>query len=235
MIRRWKERRSASGTSTLTDASAAITRPTTAVDSEAEAEFRNHALPKIIEAAVVAAFSSDSFREAVASMVDPAFTRQHDKLNQLKLANLNLESLLQTRLDELPSLLQPAIDHMTSIKVPSHEKELEKLAAGQDGCLHLLEAFSEKMDGIEQQLQGFDGRMKALEEKVVNADLRSAIRFGEISNELQDRNTTLNDRLWELEREVGGKVDGQQRRIAGLGEDFGKGIRKIQEKISALE
>jgi predicted nucleic acid-binding Zn-ribbon protein len=235
MIRRWKERRSASGTSTLTDASAAITRPTTAVDSEAEAEFRNHALPKIIEAAVVAAFSSDNFREAVASMVDPAFTRQHDKLNQLKLANLNLESLLQTRLDELPSLLQPAIDHMTSIKVPSHEKELEKLAAGQDGCLHLLEAFSEKMDGIEQQLQGFDGRMKALEEKVVNADLRSAIRFGEISNELQDRNTTLNDRLWELEREVGGKVDGQQRRIVGLGEDFGKGIRKIQEKISALE
>ncbi|KAE9381915.1 hypothetical protein N431DRAFT_425484 [Stipitochalara longipes BDJ] len=235
MIRRWKERRTASGSSTLTDASAAITRPTTAADSEAEIEFRNHALPKIIEAAVVAAFSSDHFREAVASMVDPAFTRQHDKLNQLKLASLNLESMVQTRLDELPSLLQPALDHMTSIKVPGHEKELEKLAASQDGCLHLLELFGEKIGGIEEQLQGFDGRMKALEEKVVNADLRSAIRFGEISNELHDRNATLNDRLWEVEREVGGKIDGQQRRIVGFGEDFGKGMRKIQEKISDLE
>ncbi|KAN0122060.1 hypothetical protein V8E51_000386 [Hyaloscypha variabilis] len=235
MIRRWKERRTASGTSTLTDASAAITRPTTAADSEAEAEFRNHALPKIIEAAVVAAFSSDHFREAVASMVDPAFTRQHDKLNQLKLASLNLEPMVQARLDELPSLLQPAIDHMTTFKVPGNEKELEKLAAGQEGCLHLLELFGEKIGGIEEQLQGFDGRVKALEEKVVNADLRSAIRFGEISNEFQDRNTTLTDRLWELEREVGGKVDGQQRRIVGLSEDFGKGMRKIQEKISDLE
>jgi chromosome segregation ATPase len=233
MIRRWKERRAASGTTTLAESSATVSRPVTADDSWKE--YSNHALPKIMEAAVVAAFSSDNFRDAVASMVDPAFSKQHDKLNQLKLANLNLESTLQTRLDELPSLLQPAIDHMTSIKVATHDKELEKVLAGQDGCLHLLELFGEKIGGLEEQLQGFDGRMKALEEKVVNADLRSAIRFGEISNELQDRNATLNDRLWELEREVGGKVDGQQRRIVSLGEDLGKAIRKTQEKISDLE
>jgi chromosome segregation ATPase len=233
MIKRWKERRAQAHNSPLADPSSTVARPGTAADSSTE--FSNHALPKIIEAAVVAAFGSDSFREAVASMVDPAFSKQHDKLNQLKLANLNLESLLQTRLDELPSLLQPAIDHMTSIKIPTNEKELESLTAGQHGILHLLELFGERMGGLEQQLQGFDGRMKALEEKVVNADLRSAIRFGEISNEFQDRNSTLNERLWELEREVGGKIDGQQRRIVGIGEDLGKAIRKTQEKISDLE
>jgi predicted nucleic acid-binding Zn-ribbon protein len=233
MIRRWKERRAASGTTSLAETSATVTRPATG--DESWKEEINHALPKIIEAAVVAAFSSDNFREAVASMVEPAFGRQHDKLNQLRLANLNLESTIQTRLDELPALLQPAIDHMTSIQPPSNEKEFDRLKAGQDGCLHLLELFGEKMGGLEQQIQNFDGRMKALEEKVVNADLRSAIRFGEISNEFQDRNATLNDRLWELEREVGGKVDSQQRKIVGLGEDLGNAIRKTQEKISALE
>ncbi len=233
MIRRWKERRAASGTTSLAETSATVTRPATG--DESWKEEINHALPKIIEAAVVAAFSSDNFREAVASMVEPAFGRHHDKLNQLKLANLNLESTIQTRLDELPALLQPAIDHMTSIQLPSNDKEFDRLKAGQDGCLHLLELFGEKMGRLEQQLQNFDGRMKALEEKVVNADLRSAIRFGEISNEFQDRNATLNDRLWELEREVGGKVDSQQRKIVGLGEDLGKAIRKTQEKISALE
>jgi hypothetical protein len=154
MIRRWKERRAASGTTTLAESSATVSRPVTADDSWKE--YSNHALPKIMEAAVVAAFSSDNFRDAVASMVDPAFSKQHDKLNQLKLANLNLESTLQTRLDELPSLLQPAIDHMTSIKVATHDKELEKVLAGQDGCLHLLELFGEKIGGLEEQLQGFD-------------------------------------------------------------------------------
>jgi chromosome segregation ATPase len=234
IAKRWKERhRSHSGTTTLADPPASASRPTTAVDSWTD--YNNNALPKVIETAVLAAFGSDVFRDAVASMVEPALSKQQEKLNQLKLANLNLESTLQTRLDELPLLLQPVIDHMTAIKIPSHEKELEKLAAGQTGCLQLLETFDERMESLENQVQGFDGRMKALEDKVVNADLRSAIRFGEISNELQDRNTSLSDRLWELEREVGGKIDGQQRRVVGLGEDLSKAIRKTQDKISALE
>lgn len=231
MVKRWKERhRSHSGTSTLTDPPASESRPTTAVDSWTE--YNNHALPKVIEAAVLTAFTSNVWRDAVASMIEPSLSKQQEKLNQLKLANLNLESTLQTRLDELPLLFQPVIDHMTAIKIPNHDKELEKLAAGQTG---LLETFDERMESLENQLQGFDGRLKALEDKVVNADLRSAIRFGEISNELQDRNATLSDRLWESEREVGGKIDGQQRRVVGLGEDLSKAIRKTQDKISALE
>jgi chromosome segregation ATPase len=236
MVKRWKERhRSHSGTSTLTDHPASTSRPTTATAVDSWTEYNNHALPKVVETAVLAAFSSDAFRDAVASMVEPTLSKQQEKLNQLKLANLNLESTLQTRLDELPSLLQPAIDHLTAVKIPNHEKELKGLAAEQSGCLRLLETFDGRMESLEIQVQDFESRMKALEDKVVSTDLRSAIRFGEISNELQDRNTTLSDRLWELEREVGGKIDGQQRRVVGLGEDVSKAIRKTQDQISALE
>jgi hypothetical protein len=231
MVKRWKERhRSHSGTST--QPSAATSRPTTAVDSWAE---YNHALPKLVEDAVLAAFSSAIFKDAVASLIDPVLTKQQEKLNQLKVANLNLESTIQNRLDELPSFLQPAIDHMTSIEIPNHDKELETLSVGQKGCLDLLQTFDERFSGIGNQLQVVDGRMKALEDKVISADLRSAIRFGEISNEFQDRNTTLGDRLWEVEREVGGKIDGQQRRVVGVCEELGKAIRKTQDRISSLE
>jgi hypothetical protein len=231
MVKRWKERhRSHSGTST--EPSAAISRPTTAVDSWAE---YNQALPRLVGDAVLAAFSSDVFKDAVASLIDPVLTKQQEKLNQLKVANLNLESTIQTRLDELPSFLQPAIDHMTSIEIPNHEKELETLSVGQKSFLDLLQKVDERLSGIGNQLQVVDGRMKALEDKVISADLRSAIRFGEISNEFQDRNTTLGDRLWEVEREVGSKIDGQQRRVVGVCEELGKAIRKTQDRISSLE
>jgi len=234
MVKRWKERhRSHSGTSSATNTTAptSVSRPTTAVGSWAE--YQNHALPKVLEDAILAAFSGDAFRNTVASIIDPSLSRQQEKMNQLKLANLNLQSTFETRLDELSLLLQPAINHMTTLEVPNNEKDLERLATGQERCLDIIESLHTRLNNLESQLQGFDGRMKSLEDKVVNGDLRQAIRFGEISNELQDQNTTLVDRIWEIERELGSKIDGQQRRLAF--EDLSKAIRKTQEGISSLE
>lgn len=243
VINRWRERhRSYSGissTSTATSKPQAL-RPSTsyapsATPSAAPSAAYNRDFEKIVEDAVLHAFNSDVFKTAIASQIEPHLTKQHDKINQLKTANLNFESNVQTQLEDIPLMLQPALDHLTNLEMPNYEKELTELLAGQKALADSIVMFDGRLTAVETQVQEFDGRVKALQEEVVSADLRSAIRFGEISNELQDRNSTFSDRLWNVERDLGQKIDGQQRRVVGACEDLRKAIVITQDKISSLE
>lgn len=243
VINRWRERhRSYSGissTSTATSKPQAL-RPSTsyapsATPSAARSAAYNRDFEKIVEDAVLHAFNSDVFKTAIASQIEPHLSKQHEKINQLKTANLNFESNVQTQLEDIPLMLQPALDHLTNLEIPNYEKELTELLTGQKALADSIVMFDGRLTAVETQVQDFDGRVKALQEEVVSADLRSAIRFGEISNELQDRNSTFGDRLWNVERDLGQKIDGQQRRVVGACEDLRKAIVITQDKISSLE
>ncbi|KAH6690787.1 hypothetical protein DL95DRAFT_348766, partial [Leptodontidium sp. 2 PMI_412] len=212
----WKEKRQSSH-SGIPHAN----RPQTAFPWNADHELD---LSKVVEQAVLAAFESTAFKIAVASQVDPAFTRHQEKLNQIKTTNLNLESVLQGHFTGIISgqeRLEKRIDEMHT-SIPNYSDEFSEIISGQGKFIKLFES---RMSAIESRLEDLDRKAGDLDEGVVNADLRSAIRFGEISNELQDRNTTLNNSIWEVQRELGKKVDALQRRVVGACEEVGKVVR----------
>ncbi|KUJ08923.1 uncharacterized protein LY89DRAFT_598553, partial [Mollisia scopiformis] len=229
----WKERRHTSHSGIPT-----ASRPATAWNEQ-----------KTVEQAILAAFESDAFKAAIASQLDPTIA----KLNQIKASNLNLESTLQTHIedqndhltqistaqqkaeDNLPIALETIQDHLTS-----SERQLEALFAAQtrteDHLPDLLKhSIETRFDGLESRIEELDRKIDNLDESMTNADLRSAIRFGELSNELQDRNTTLGDRIWEVQRDLGKKVDGQQRRLLGASEELGKDVRNLGDTLESMQ
>ncbi|KAH7416734.1 hypothetical protein BKA64DRAFT_717607 [Cadophora sp. MPI-SDFR-AT-0126] len=243
----WKEKRQSSHTG-IPHAN----RPQTAFPWNEDRD-----ISKIVEQAVLAAFESNAFRIAVASQVDPAFSRHQEKLNQIKTTNLNLESTLQAHVEDLPGVLKGIEDQLTRIVIPDYRHSLDTLALGQErldgkvndihipdhsnelseivsGQARFLKTFENRLSALESRLEDLDRKTGDVDEAVVNADLRSAIRFGEISNELQDRNTTLNNSIWEVQRELGKKTDALQRRVVGACEDMGKSIRASAETIETM-
>ncbi|KAH7348867.1 hypothetical protein BKA65DRAFT_384124, partial [Rhexocercosporidium sp. MPI-PUGE-AT-0058] len=210
----WKEKRQSSH-SGIPHAS----RPQTAFPWNPDAD---RDLSKIVEAAVLSAFESTAFKIAVASQVDPAFTRHQEKLNQIKATGLNLESVLQGHFGGLKAGHQTLERRIDELRIPDYREELNEIISGQG---KFLKTFESRVSAIESRLEDLDRKTSDLDESVVNADLRSAIRFGEISNELQDRNTTLNNSIWEVQRELGKKVDALQRRVVGACEEMGKVVR----------
>ncbi|EHL01373.1 hypothetical protein M7I_2706 [Glarea lozoyensis 74030] len=289
-IKQWRERNRQSSF---------LNRPKTAApDSDPDEELR-----KLFEGAVLGAFNSEAFCEAISSQVNPALTKQQEKLNQLKTANLNLESTFQIQIDRLIERLEPPLNHVISLKNPNYEDDFSSLFHGQHVFLERLEAIDQRFGTLEipryddemgkllvgqQQLaksiqkhvdQRFDAiqipnydnqfkqlaagqeelsrnlsqqlerRMEALEtqlqeveESVKNhhnelqeSELRSALRFGELSNELQDRNTMLGNRLTETERGIGKKIDAQQRRVVGVCEELRNVSDGTQDRLSAIE
>ncbi|KAF8851550.1 hypothetical protein BDZ45DRAFT_631574, partial [Acephala macrosclerotiorum] len=225
-INGWKEKRQSSHSGIP-----AASRPVTAWEGTTD---RDQSLKKIIEEAVLAAFESDVFKTAVASQVDPAFSRQQEKLNQLKATNLNLESTLQSHFDEvgLSTGLRSLEGQLNDLHIPDHSKELNDLWSGQTRLLKLIET---RFDGLENRVEEFDRKLEHLDKSTVDADLRSALRFGELSNELQDRNTTLGDRIWEIERDLGKKIDAHQRKVTGACEELGKNVRTIGSTLETMQ
>ncbi|KAE8440600.1 hypothetical protein EG329_007046 [Mollisiaceae sp. DMI_Dod_QoI] len=246
----WKEKRQSSHSGIP-----AATRPATAFPWT---DNGNQDLKKIIQEAVSAAFESDAFKIAVASQVDPALSRHQEKLNQIKATNLNLESTFQNNIEDLFAAVKPIQDHLTALEIPAygpefqglsagleklegqlvdldvlnHDKELNDLLSGQS---RLLKSFESRFDGLEARIEGLDRKIDGIDEAAMNSDLRSAIRFGELSNELQDRNTTLGDRIWEVQRDLGKKIDGQQRKVIGACEELGKAVRSAGETLEAIQ
>lgn len=270
----WKEKRQASH-SGIPSAS----RPTTASPWAGDRD-----LQKIVEDAVLEVIESDAFKLAIASQVDPSFARHQEKLNQIKTANLNLGSTLQTFVEELPAALRPIQDQLTAIEIPEYGPELEALSVGQrtlqtrlndvtipnyeqelgalstrqemiesklddlhipnyekelneiaNGQTRLLKILEHRFTGLENRVEELDRRIEGLDESTVNSDLRSAIRFGELSNELQDRNTMLGDRMWGVERDLGKKIDVQQRKILDVYEELGKASRHTNEALETMQ
>ncbi|OWP00330.1 hypothetical protein B2J93_3741 [Marssonina coronariae] len=214
-------------------------------------------MAKTVEQAVLAAFASDAFKMAVASQVDPAFARHQERLNQIRTTNLNLESTLQSHVEDIPELLETIQNHLTSLVIPDYRQDLDSLGVGQEKLerklddlevpehgrqlsdiasaqSQLLKTLESRFDGLASRIDEFDRKLGELEGSVVSADLRSAIRFGEISNELQDRNTTLGDRLWGVEREMGKKVDALQRKVVAACEEVGKSVRSTHEAVELV-
>lgn len=270
----WKEKRQASHSGIP-----AASRPGTAFPWDGDRD-----LQKIVEDAVLDVIDSDAFKLAIASQVDPSFSRHQEKLNQIKTANLNLGSTLQTFVDELPAALRPIQDQLTALEIPeygtelealsngqktlqtrlsdvsipNYEKELEALSTRQEiieskldeihipnyekelndistGQARMLKLLEHRFSSLENRIEELDRRIEGLDESTVNSDLRSAIRFGELSNELQDRNTMLGDRIWGVERDLGKKIDGQQRKILDLHEELGKASRDTSETLEAIQ
>ncbi|PBP22601.1 hypothetical protein BUE80_DR006483 [Diplocarpon rosae] len=227
-------------------------RPATAIPLSEDRD-----VAKIVEQAVLAAFESDAFKMAVASQVDPAFTRHQERLNQIRTTNLNLESTLQSHVEDVPPLLDTIQNHLTGLVIPDYRQDLDSLALGQEKLerqlkdlqipdharelgdiasaqSQLLKTLESRFDGLASRIDEFDRKLGELDGSVVSADLRSAIRFGEISNELQDRNTTLGDRVWGVERELGKKVDALQRKVVAACEDVGKSVRSSHDAVETL-
>ncbi|CAL3970641.1 unnamed protein product [Diplocarpon coronariae] len=227
-------------------------RPATAVPLGEDRD-----MAKTVEQAVLAAFASDAFKMAVASQVDPAFARHQERLNQIRTTNLNLESTLQSHVEDIPQLLETIQNHLTSLVIPDYRQDLDSLGVGQEKLerklddlevpehgrqlsdiasaqSQLLKTLESRFDGLASRIDEFDRKLGELEGSVVSADLRSAIRFGEISNELQDRNTTLGDRLWGVEREMGKKVDALQRKVVAACEEVGKSVRSTHEAVEMV-
>ncbi|CZT12911.1 uncharacterized protein RCO7_09291 [Rhynchosporium graminicola] len=238
-------------------------------------EDRDRDLSQIVEKAVLAAFESTAFKIAVASQVDPAFSRHQEKLSQIKTANLNLESVLQAHVEDLPVVLKGIEDHVTGLKIPDygtefadlvkrneelerrideikipdlteqlnaivsnqgkfpdHTEQLNTIIVNQTKYVKAIEG---RFTALETRIEDLDRKTSDLSEEVTNADLRSAIRFGEISNELQDRNTTLNNSIWEVQRELGKKTDALQRRVVGACEEMSKVVRASSEVLESLK
>ncbi|KAG9231557.1 hypothetical protein BJ875DRAFT_429547, partial [Amylocarpus encephaloides] len=226
VIDRWRERhRSHSGIPPAL-------RPATAHPSLKEGP---RDLETIIKDAVLAAFESEIFKTAVVSQIDPILSRQNEKLNQMKSSNLNLESNIQTQFGEIPSKLQPILDHLTNLKIPHYGKELESLLDGQKDLKESLGGLDSQLRSLEYEVQTCDGRLKSLQGEVESADLRSAIRFGEVSNELQDCNSTIGSRIREVQRDLGKRIDGQHRKVVSTYEDLRESVLTTEEKITSLE
>jgi hypothetical protein len=270
----WKEKRQASHSGIP-----AASRPATAFPWTGDRD-----LQKIVEETVLAAFESDAFKVAIASQVDPTFSRHQEKLNQIKAANLNLESTLQAFVEDLPVALRPIQDQLTALDIPEYGLELEELSKGQktlesrlnevqipnyenelselskgqktlesrlndvqipnyekelneisSGQSKLLKFLENRFSGLETRIEELDRKIEGLDESIVNADLRSAIRFGELSNELQDRNTMLGDRIWGVERDLGKKIDGQQRKIVDTYEELRKDARSANDTLETIQ
>ncbi|KAI9048849.1 hypothetical protein LZ554_006707 [Drepanopeziza brunnea f. sp. 'monogermtubi'] len=230
-------------------------RPATAAGAFPWADDRD--ISKLVERAVLAAFESDAFKIAVASQIDPAIAKTQEKLGQIRTANLNLDSALQAHIEDVPTLLHPIQDHLTSLVIPDYAQDLEALGGGQkrleaqvndlvipdhgkelneiaSAQSQLLTTMESRFESLGSRMDDLDRRLGEINEAAVNADLRTAIRFGEISNELQDRNTTLGDRVWGVERELGKKVDALQRKVVAACEDVGRSVRNNHEVVETM-
>ncbi|PQE09628.1 hypothetical protein CJF32_00007099 [Rutstroemia sp. NJR-2017a WRK4] len=228
-LNRWKKNRTQSAQSGITTTSS-TTRPTT-VGSWTELP-QDEPFQKAVEEAVYAALNSDAFRNVIASQVDPviiALSRQQEKLNALKASSLNLESSFETALgaDGTKSHLEPVLTN--------HLKSVTKLIEGIPNNGGDIEKIQQTLKAMDERLSGIEEKMSSMDAEIVNADLRSAIRFGELSNELQDRNKMLGDRLWSVEGDLGKKMEGHHRRLVGMFEELGKSNRSVIHKVSSLD
>jgi chromosome segregation ATPase len=244
----WREKRQSSHSGIP-----AALRPATAFPRTGDRDVQ-----KIVEEAVLAAFESEAFKIAIASHVDPTFARQQEKLNQIRATNLNLESILQAHVEDLPVALKDIQDNLAGLEIPEYGQELGALSNAHQGLqsrldeIHIpnyehdlrdisssqervLKALDSRFSSLETRMDELHRKMEGLDESVVNADLRSAIRFGELSNELQDRNTILGDRVWGVERDLGKKIDGLQRKMVGVYEELERTVRGAQESIEEIQ
>jgi chromosome segregation ATPase len=229
-LNRWKKNRTQSAQSGITTTSV-TTRPTTAANSWTELP-QDEPFQKAVEEAVYAALNSDAFRNVIASQVDPviiALSRQQEKLNALKASSLNLESSFETALgaEGTKSHLEPVLTN--------HLKSVTKLIEGIPNNGGDIEKIQQTLKAMDERLSGIEEKMSSMDAEIVNADLRSAIRFGELSNELQDRNKMLGDRLWSVEGDLGKKMEGHHRRLVGMFEELGKSNRSVIHKVSSLD
>jgi hypothetical protein len=289
---RWRDKNRQSSGSFLNRAK------TAAPDSDPDEDLR-----KLFEGVVLNAFNSEAFREAIASQINPALSKQQEKLNQLKTANLNLESIFQLQIENLTEKLEPALSHVASLKNANYEDDFSSLFHGQHVFLERLDAIDQRfetlvipqyddqigkllvgqeqvseniqkhvdrridaldipqyddhfaqittgqdelsksleqkveqrMEALETQLQVIEDSVRSHHNELQESELRSALRFGELSNELQDRNTMLGNRLTETERGIGKKMDAQQRRVVGVCEEVRNVCNTTQDRLSSLE
>ncbi|QSZ31948.1 hypothetical protein DSL72_001517 [Monilinia vaccinii-corymbosi] len=246
VLNRWKKNRTQSGIST-NSAPPATNGTTTARPTTSGAGLHSwteytpsseEPLQKAVEEAVLNALNSDAFRNIIASQIDPvsaALSRQQEKLNALKASTLNLEASLSEA--NIKATLDPALKPISQLidDVPDTEDEIESLVEGQKKILEILKSLDERVTGMNTKFEEFQEKIASLDGEIVNADLRSAIRFGELSNELQDRNKMLGERLWSVEGDLGKKIDGSNRKLVGLVEDLGKSSRNVINKVSSME
>lgn len=246
VLNRWKKNRTQSGISTNsappgTTGTTGTTRPTTSGGLASWTEYTpssEEPFQKAVEEAVLNALNSDAFRNVIASQIDPvtaALSRQQEKLNALKASTLNLESSFSS--SNIKATLDPALKPISQLidEVPDTEDEIESLVEGQKKILEILKSMDERLHGIDTKFEEFEEKITSLDGEIVNADLRSAIRFGELSNELQDRNKMLGERLWSVEGDLGKKIDGSHRKLFGMVEDLGKSSRNVINKVSSME
>ncbi|KAF7855349.1 hypothetical protein EAF04_010093 [Stromatinia cepivora] len=240
VLNRWKNKRTQS-TISAPPGTAGATRPTTSGGLNSWTEYTpssEEPFQKAVEEAVLNALNSDAFRNVIASQIDPvtaALSRQQEKLNALKATTLNLESSLSS--SNIKATLDPALKPISQLidDVPDTEDEIESLVEGQKKILEVLKSLEERLSGIDTKFEEFEEKITSLDGEIVNADLRSAIRFGELSNELQDRNKMLGERLWSVEGDLGKKIDGSHRKLIGMVEDLGKSSRNVINKVSSME
>ncbi|CAD6445392.1 858acc9d-4fb9-4623-9d45-c7be3ecac94a [Sclerotinia trifoliorum] len=240
VLNRWKNKRTQS-TISAPPGTAGVGRPTTSGGLNSWTEYTpssEEPFQKAVEEAVLNALNSDAFRNVIASQIDPvtaALSRQQEKLNALKATTLNLESSLSS--SNIKDTLDPALKPISQLidDVPDTEDEIESLVEGQKKILEILKSLEERLSGIDTKFEEFEEKITSLDGEIVNADLRSAIRFGELSNELQDRNKMLGERLWSVEGDLGKKIDGSHRKLIGMVEDLGKSSRNVINKVSSME
>ncbi|KAF7896564.1 hypothetical protein EAF00_006578 [Botryotinia globosa] len=240
VLNRWKNKRTSS-TASAPPGTAGTTRPTTSGGLNSWTEYTpssEEPFQKAVEEAVLNALNSDAFRNVIASQIDPvtaALSRQQEKLNALKATTLNLESSFST--SNIKATLDPALKPISQLidDVPDTEDDIESLVEGQKKILEYLKSLDERLTGIDTKFDEFGEKITSLDGEIVNADLRSAIRFGELSNELQDRNKMLGERLWSVEGDLGKKIDGSHRKLIGMVEDLGKSSRNVINKVSSME
>lgn len=244
VLNRWKKNRAQSGISTNSappGANGTNARPTTSGGLNSWTEYTPRSeepLQKSIEEAVLNVLNSEVFRNVIAAQIDPVaatLSRQQEKLNALKASTLNLESSFSAA--NIKSTLDPALKPISQLidDVPSTEDDIESLVEGQKKILEFLKSLDERLNGLDSKFEEFGEKITSLDGEIGNADLRSAIRFGELSNELQDRNKILGERLWSVEGDLGKKIDGSHRKLVGLVEDLGKSSRNVINKVSSME
>ncbi|KAI9642655.1 hypothetical protein NHQ30_008386 [Ciborinia camelliae] len=243
VLNRWKKNRTQSGISTNSApaGTTGTTRPTTSGGLNSWTEYTpssEEPFQKAVEEAVLNAINSDAFRNVIGCHIDPVtatLSRQQEKLNALKISTLNLESSFSSA--NIKSTLDPALKPISQLidDVPDTEDEIESLVEGQKKILEILKSLDERLNGLDSKFEEFEEKITSLDGEIVNADLRSAIRFGELSNELQDRNKMLGERLWSVEGDLGKKIDGSHRKLVGMVEDLGKSSRNVINKVSSME
>lgn len=88
-----------------------------------------------------------------------------------------------------------------------------------------METYVEEMMSI---VRGYETRLRTLEKEIVDRDLREAIRFGEMSNEIRESSNALENRVWNVEAGLGKKVDTISRKLASLSEDLKRSMEHNQ-------